>query len=721
MSFLQVNDVIEWDPPVDGGPAPRIAVLYLGAGNATVTIDLSDEKSDPAYHPRDELEDEITSGCARLVDPVVPAASLRTVLSENEIAARDHRWRAIAEAVQDEPGIYEPIGRAAHLRRLVQQGYCRNSVISWIRMYWRGGKARNALVGNWSKCGAKKVERLGGSVKLGRPRVLGTETGVNMNRELRRLALSVTWREWTKNSKMRLSSAYESFCRQAFYEEVYTDGKKDPVWRLKPEFEETGPATIRQFSYFFHTYIDGLHLRRKKRTPRVFDLNHRGLPGSPTAETRGPGSRYLIDATILDVYVRSRINRKKIVGRPVLYIVIDVWSRLIVGIYVGIENASWRCAAMALTNVLEDKVEFCRRHDIEIEPHEWPNAGLCGTLLGDNGEVASKIINSIIQHVNTKVETHGPFRADGKGLLENVFEVLPAKIGEYVPGWVHPDFRERGVEDYRLESVLDLEDITKILILAVLHRNNEVTLKNYDRDAGMPSEEVAPYPSDIWRWGIANRSGRFIAVPPQLLRFRLMEQATAVVDVHGLRFRGTWYLSDEMIARGWLEKARQKTFRVTISHDPRDTDFVYLHMEGTPFGYEVCSINGARSRAYVGMSSWEVDREEVDRKEALAKGVTRELSSSINKNERTKRIIADATERTGSSEGLSRAEQIRGIKENREAERRLQQAEDSAAFAPEPFLLRPPAAPTSPAAPDEAGDDEYRIDIHDIEGGRTDA
>lgn len=714
--MLRINDVIELEAPGEGLPVPRLAVLYLTPQGGAITLDLFDGQSVPVHHRARALEDEISSGRAKLGEPVVAAASLRPELSPKQIEARDRRWHIIEKAVEDEPRIYDPTCRAAMVRDLVEQGYCRNSVISWFQMYWRGGKTRNALVGNWHRCGAKGTERPGGAVKLGAPRKRGSLPGVNMNREYRRLAVSVIWGEWKRNSKLRLTSAYEIFCKAGFYQEVYTDGKKDPHWELKPEYRDTGPPTIRQFRYLFDQ-IDGLYLRRAKRTPRIYDLNDRGLPGSVTAETMGPGSRYIIDATILDVYVRSRINRKRIVGRPVLYLVIDVWSRMIVGFYVGIENASWRCAAMALANVVEDKVEFCRLHGIEIEPWEWPNAGLCGTLLGDNGEVASKIINSIIQHVNTKVETHGPYRADQKGLLEKMFDVVPAKIGEYLPGWVHPDFRKRGVEDYRLASTLDIEDITKIAILAVINRNNNITLKRYDRDAGMPATEVAPYPSDLWRWGIANRSGRFIQIPPQVLRFRLMEEATAVIDAHGLRFRGTWYLSDEMIARGWLEWGRRKSFKVKISYDPRDANAVYLHMDGTEFGYELCSINRTRSRAYENMCFWEVDKEEDDRLEVLAEAVPHELASSITNREWTRRIMESAAERTGKS-SESRAEQIRGIIENRAEEKRLQQAEDAAVFAPERLLLRP-SAPPAPAV--DAGDDDYGISIFDIAQGGTDA
>lgn len=54
-------------------------------------------------------------------------------------------------------------------------------------------------------------------------------------------------------------------------------------------------------------------------------------------ETIGPGSRYQIDATIGDVYLVSEYNRNQIIARPIIYVVIDVFSRMITGVYVGLE------------------------------------------------------------------------------------------------------------------------------------------------------------------------------------------------------------------------------------------------------------------------------------------------------------------------------------------------------------------------------------------------
>ena len=42
----------------------------------------------------------------------------------------------------------------------------------------------------------------------------------------------------------------------------------------------------------------------------------------------------MTDATIADIYIVSRLSRKPI-GRPVIYTMVDAYSHLITGVYVG--------------------------------------------------------------------------------------------------------------------------------------------------------------------------------------------------------------------------------------------------------------------------------------------------------------------------------------------------------------------------------------------------
>lgn len=71
-------------------------------------------------------------------------------------------------------------------------------------------------------------------------------------------------------------------------------------------------------------------------------------------------------------YLVSRFNRDNIIGRPIVYFVKDAFSRIVTGLYVGLEGPSWIGMAMTLYNAFTDKVDFCHRYGIEITEDQWP-------------------------------------------------------------------------------------------------------------------------------------------------------------------------------------------------------------------------------------------------------------------------------------------------------------------------------------------------------------
>ncbi len=69
-----------------------------------------------------------------------------------------------------------------------------------------------------------------------------------------------------------------------------------------------------------------------------FQRNLRGLRGKAFDGVAGPGHAYAIDATIGDIHLRSAVNRAWPIGRPIVYMVIDIWST---GVGVGVDPVPW--------------------------------------------------------------------------------------------------------------------------------------------------------------------------------------------------------------------------------------------------------------------------------------------------------------------------------------------------------------------------------------------
>lgn len=154
--------------------------------------------------------------------------------------------------------------------------------------------------------------------------------------------------------------------RKYFLEDIYfEDGQEKVILKDKSEL-----PTIRQLRYFLETEFSD----KQKLIPRIsltkYQQNYREILGSSTFETFGPGSRFQIDATVADVYVVSEYNAEWIIGRPIIYFVVDVYSRMIVGIYVGLEGPSWMGGMMAIANTVMDKQTYCSEFGIKISKEE---------------------------------------------------------------------------------------------------------------------------------------------------------------------------------------------------------------------------------------------------------------------------------------------------------------------------------------------------------------
>ncbi|MEA4961583.1 hypothetical protein [Lutispora sp.] len=295
-----------------------------------------------------------------------------------------------------------------------------------------------------------------------------------------------------------------------------------------------------------------------RKGEKKYKLQHRAVLGKSDAETIGPGSMYQIDATIGDVYLVSRYNRNWIIGRPVIYAVIDVFSRMITGLYVGLEGPSWVGAMMALANAAMDKVNFCAEYGISISDEMWPCNYIPQTILADRGEIESKNIDRLIETLHVKVQNTPPYRADWKGIVEQYFRTINTKVKPLVPGFIDVDFRQRGGNDYRYDAKLDIFQFTQIIIKCVLH-HNENWLSSYNKDELMVADEVNPIPMKLWKWGVANRSGILRSYHEDIIKLNLMPVDKAMVTAKGIKYKKMFYSCDKAIQEMWFEKARNST------------------------------------------------------------------------------------------------------------------------------------------------------------------
>lgn len=613
-------------------------------------------------------------------DPWTSFRNPKGELLERHISVRDKGWKLIAPLIAEQPQIYDEKLRGAAIRaRESETGQPRNLIYKCLRRYWQRGMTPNCLLPDYHKSGGLSVEKAIGHKPRGRPRKSDT-LGLNVTPKIRQIFTTHITKTFAKRKTLSLAESYKLLVFEFFSESSIDLVTGQQVICALP----TRPS-LAQFRYWFEKDNNIFDVKRSRLSARVYDKDFRPILGSATAGAFGPGSRYEIDATIVDLYLVSRLSRGDIIGRPTLYVVIDVFTRMIVGIYVGLEAPSWVGAMQALHNATADKTDYCAKFGIDIDVSDWPSVGLPERILADRGELASDMIETLINTFGVHIENTAPYRADWKGIVEQRFKLLPAKFKAYSPGYIDTDFRARGGNDYRLDAVLDIDQFTRIILNCVLHYNNAHSIKGYEKLPEMIADKVPSIPIELWNWGISNRSGALKQASSDTVRKALLPSAMATVTAAGIRLFGCHFSCPLAIEENWFAKARQRgTWKVKASYDPRLMDVIYLHPEKSKHDFISCDIT-EKSRHYRGKTLWEITHMQALDRQQNGAVAGRKLNSEVSLIAAIDAVVKEAQGTKPDVSGLSKAARIGSIRENRKDEKDDLRRRDA-------FLLAPSGA-----------------------------
>ena len=452
--------------------------------------------------------------------------------------------------------------------------------------------------------------------------------------------------------------------------EHYTTPVRQPEGKTRLELLDSDEIpTLRQFRYWYSKTYGSKEKITARKGQKQYNLNHRAVLGKSDAGIRGPGAQYQIDATVGDIYLISQFNRASIIGRPIIYSVVDVFSRMIVGMYIGLEGPSWTGSMMALANAATSKVAYCADYGVAITENEWPCRHIPDTVLADRGEMESKSVETLINALNVRVDNTPAFRADMKGIVEKWFDTINTMVMAFLPGHVKPDMAQRGGNDYRLDAVLDIRQFTKIVIQFVLSHNNEHFMETYVRNEGMIADCIEPIPIKLWNWGIAHSSGGLRSVTEEAVKLFLMPADTALVTAKGIKFKGMHYICGQAVQEHWFETARAKgSYKVDVSYDPRDMTRIYIRNTGAQL-LEQCQLADWEIK-WNKKSLDEILRQKADER-ALANGYSgSELQARIDLHGEIEKVVLEAKQMAGQTQyPQSKQGRVSDIMQNRAEEK----------------------------------------------------
>lgn len=668
--MILVNSVFKY---VDIDNGERIRIIETDEENAYV-VNIESASSMPKVEKLQQLEEEIDAEKLVLIKDPFSKILEDKELTEVQIKKRDLDWQLVEKYWEDNKNkLLQKSYRSKVFKRISDEsGVSLSTVKKLFSRFWQRGMNKNALLPDYINSGARGKERNLLGKKVGRPKKADyygeSIEGINITSDVKKhFELSIN-KYYRNKKKPSLTETYTLMLKD-FYSDRYVENNdvKYKVW------DESLIPSYQQFYYWFRKTKDVQKDIVFRESEKEFNLKHRQLLSNSTQETDGPGTRFQVDATIADIYLVSSLNRNRVIGRPVVYAIIDVFSRMITGIYVGLEGPSWIGAMMALDNMIANKVEYCREYGIEISEEQWSCRHLPEIIIADRGEFEGYNVENLINNLNIKIENTSPYRGDLKGIVERSFRTTNGKIKHKTPGAIQKEFRKRGDRDYRLDATLTLEEFTKIYINIVLHHNSKI-IDKYPMDKEMIADEITAAPINLWNWGIKNRKGRLKTVDREVLRLNILPKGKASISRAGIRFKGLYYSSDKAVKEQWF--VNLKVRNIEVVYDPRNMSKIYIPYNNG-LDYDECYLIDTSLQYKDCLLEEIIFNEELD-SELKDKALREQNQNNIDLEKEIDKIVKQAKKEKAKDIDYNKSpnQKLKGIKKNRAVEKELNRQDE---------------------------------------------
>lgn len=405
--------------------------------------------------------------------------------------------------------------------------------------------------------------------KAGRPSEYFESSGVVLTDEIRGFfaeALS----DFKSGRHKTLKSAFDKMNLMHFTKTEIINGQSTIV--LKPISER---PTWNQFRFYYENHITNQEMDLIKTSALEQRNNKRLLISDVLLGVKGPGDMVEIDACEVDVSLVSTIDPSQTIGRPIVYFMIDVYSRIILAASVAFDNNSILGLTNLFLNLADDKQKYCERYGISYENKDiWPSNIIPNRVRVDRGaEFRGKQFERICDELNIERILVAPGSGSLKGVVEQSFRQLHIKQNLHLEK--HGLIEKRHDSQHHQTAMLNIEEYTKMVISFVLTHNQQC-LTTYPLTKEMIVKKIQPIPAILWKYGIENGCiPRPIPSLEQYL-FNLMTPVNAKITRKGITYKGLWYLNtqDQKLARKMFDAGNKKvSFEARM--DMRDVGSIY--------------------------------------------------------------------------------------------------------------------------------------------------
>ena len=508
-----------------------------------------------------------------------PEAALLKAEKEGQILFAHHTARAQRRDPRSLPARYNTIKQAAwsrikplvknvRSRTLMLDRETRGSLIAGraretnvqaeqiyrdLYRYFRGGMTEDALypdfrsveVGSLQPDGQKKRGRKPDGVADGK-----RPNNPALTEQKRAAILRII------NAKVKVGvtakDIFEEVKDKLYSSKVLQEGMATKYVHL-PEHKRITEA---QFMRVFRRANTGNRIKKRQLGAKEWGSKAKASLGASHETVDGPGQLYVVDWTGTQVELSAVDHPEKNIGTAIIYFVVDVWSKMIVGFFLTIKGASWDSASLALFNAFSDNTELYQHYGIKFAPEDIVS-GIPNAVRGDLGsEVVSKASTAAVGGVKIDFQTARAWTGPDKADVESANGAFKKNLFRRLAGF-RPKMQKRGSKNPRSEACLTLHDLTAIVIEEILKYNRRpLCLKSVPSIAR--KARIRRTPISLWHWGLPNCTGYLRKEDPEELYVKLLPEQDALITRDGLKVGSSYYECDELARLDMFSTARLK-------------------------------------------------------------------------------------------------------------------------------------------------------------------
>ena len=520
-----------------------------------------------------------------------------------------------------------------------ESGYSKAQTWNIIRKYLQSGFYDNSLLDTRLTKGKditknkynykKKPGRKPKESKINKGKVLTEADRKNFEKYLKK---------YLKSEVKSIQSAYDDMCSDCY--SIWNNENESYVMKI-----DSYRPTYNQFYFYIKKNTTEQERESAKKTWRVIRNDKRVFRGTVMNGVSGPGHMVEMDAQEMDISIVSEEYPDICIGRPILYVMIDVFSQLILAYSIALDNNSVVGCTNCFLNLIEDKtklfVEYC---DITFELDEgytindvWPTGIRPAVIKVDRGsDFISDEVLRIAGEINTDIAYVSPGTGSMKPLVENFFGTIKKQLDDLIEkkGLIRSVYGSK----HHKQACLDIKDVRGIVLNHILYHNTHF-LRNYQKSADMKIKKLLVTPANLWKYGVENMYNPKMLPDQKTFLYKVLKPAKATISKKGINYQRMRYFnpSDEVLNELMFhQQMKEKQFDIRI--DTRDMGHIYYIQDGE---LQIASLDpfDVRFQDYYGMSLQRFIQLEKENEEVNAIGEEMNQQARIELRNKNKLII----------------------------------------------------------------------------------